>query len=125
VSLVDVSELMSDPEFMRAVVLRRATIHFANEGEAISSYEDTDFTASVQPAKAEDVALLPEGERGSGRIVSIYTSTALKPDMSDGKTTIADLIVVGGTRPGTFRVVGVEPWGDNGYFKALAVEIVK
>jgi hypothetical protein len=24
-----------------------------------------------------------------------------------------------------FRVVGVEPWGDNGYFKALAVEIVK
>jgi hypothetical protein len=123
VSLVSVAELMSDPEFMSAVTLRRAVVHMANEGEAISSYTDTEVTASVQPATAVEIDSIEIGERGSGRIVSVYSATEFKD--SNGKTTIADLVVVGGTRPGTFRVVGVEPWGDNGYFKALAVEIVK
>jgi hypothetical protein len=123
VSLVDVSELMSDPEFMSAVTLRRATVHLANEGEAISSYTDTAVTASVQPATAEEIAGLPEGERGSGRIIKLYSATEFK--QSDGDASVADVVVTVGANPGRFRVVGVEPWGDNGYFKALAVEIVK
>lgn len=122
-SLVDVSELLSDPEFMRAVSLRRPTVHLANEGEEIASYEDdVPFTASVQPANAEDIAALPEGERGSGRVVDIYSATELK--MSDGKTTIADIVVVPDPDGGEFRVVGTEPWGPHGYYKALAVEII-
>lgn len=124
-SLVDVSDLMTDPEFMRTVALRRPSVHFANEGEAIPSYEpDVEFLASVQPATAADVALLPEGERGSGRIVKVYTGT--EPKMSDGKATIADIIVVPPPEPdaGEFRVVGVEPWGVHGYFKVLAAEII-
>jgi hypothetical protein len=122
-SLVDVSELFSDPEFMRAVALRRPTIHLANEGESIASYDpDVDITASVQPATAEDVASLPEGERGSGRIVKLYTSTDLK--MSDGKTTVADVVVIPDPDGGSFKIVGTEPWGPHGYYKALAVEFI-
>lgn len=124
-SLVDVSELMSDPDFMRAVTLRRPAVHLANEGEAVATYEDdVPFTASVQPATAEEVASLPEGERGGGRIVKLYTSTALRPDMSDGKTSIADVVVVPDPDGGEFRVVGIEPWSAHGYWKALAVEII-
>lgn len=118
-SLVDVSELMTDPDFVETVTLRRPTIHFANEGEAISSYEDTSFVASVQPAKAEEIAALPEGERGSGQVYRIYTATELR--MSDGKTDVSDVLVYGGKE---LRVIGQEPWGANGYFKFLAVEVV-
>lgn len=123
-SLVDVSELMSDADFVRTIQLRRPSVHLANEGIAIPSYDpDVDILASVQPATAEDVALLPEGERGSGRIVKVYTGT--EPKMSDGKATIADVLVVpSGSDAGEFRVVGVEPWGAHGYYKVLAAEII-
>jgi hypothetical protein len=119
-SLVDVSELMSDAEFMRTISLRRPSVHLANEGEEIASYgADVDISASVQPATAQEVASLPEGERGSGRVVKVYSSTELK--RTDGKTTIADVIIVDGE---SFRVVGVEPWGVHGYFKVLAAEFI-
>lgn len=122
-SLVDVSELMSDPDFMRTVVLRRPTYHLANEGEAIASYEpDVEVLASVQPLTASEVAELPEGQRGSGRVVRVYSSTEFKA--SGGKTDLADLLVVSGVDAGEFRVVGTEPWGAHGYFKSLAAEFI-
>jgi hypothetical protein len=120
VTLVDVSELFSDPEFMKTVTLRRPTVHFANEGEAIASYEpDADFTASVQPVPAAEVAELPEGQRGSGKVFRLYTGTELK--FSPGRTDISDVVVDGARE---LVVVGEEPWGDNGYFKFLAVELL-
>lgn len=122
-SLVDVSDMMADPEFMRAVVLRRPVIHLANEGEAIASYEpDANFTASVQPATAEEIAGLPEGVRGSGRVVKLYTATELK--FSNGTTDTPDVVVVPDPDGGSFKVRGTEPWLAHGYFKALAVEFI-
>jgi hypothetical protein len=122
-SVVDVSELFSGPDaadFMRTVVLRRPSVHFANEGEAIASYDpDVAFDASPQPATAVEIASLPEGDRGGGRVIKLYSSTELK--MSDGKTTEADVVEVDGD---SFRVVGIEPWGAHGYYKVLAVEFI-
>lgn len=124
-SLVDVSELFTDPEFMRDVTLRRPTVHLANEGEAVASYvDDVAFTASVQPATAEEIASLPEGERGGGRIVKLYTGTELL--YTDGKDTakLADVVVVPNPDGGEFRVIGTEPWGAHGYWKVLATEVI-
>jgi len=122
-SLVDVSELLTGPDaadFMESVTLRRPSIHLANEGEAIASYDpDAAFDASVQPMKAEKVAELPEGQRGSGKVYVIYTATELR--FSPGKTDISDVL---SSSKGTLVVVGEEDWAGNGYHKYLAVEYI-
>ena len=120
-SIVDVSELFTGPDsldFMETVVLRRPAIHFANEGEAIASYDpDANISASVQPLTAKQVAELPEGQRGSGTVYRIYTASELR--FSPGKADISDVLV---TSKGALVVVGQEDWAGNGYYKFLAVE---
>lgn len=119
-SLVNVGHLMTNPRFVEDVTLRRPTVHFANEGEAIASYEpDATIKASVQPMSAKEVAALPEGQRGGGTVYRIYTATALK--FSPGKESISDYLV---TSKGSLVVVGQEDWSGGGYYKFLAVEYV-
>jgi hypothetical protein len=123
--LVDVSELFSGPEsedFMEDVTLRRPAIHFANEGEAIATYEaDATIQASVQAMTAKEVAALPEGQRGSGNVYRVYTEEVLK--FSPGKTDISDYLYVP-SKDVNAVIVGEENWSGNGYRKFLATEFV-
>ncbi len=118
-SLVDVSELMSDSDFTSTITLRRpAPARLANEGENIASYEpDVSVTAIVQPADAQQIASLPEGSRGPGAIKSIWSATTLR--MADGMENEADILVIEGV---SFKVVGEERWDGNGYRFVLAAE---
>lgn len=120
-SVVNVGELMSDPDFTSTIVLRRpAPARFSNEGENIASYEDdVDVVAIVQPATAEQVASLPEGSRGSGSVKRVWSATALR--MGDGKTYEADVLVIGGA---SFKVVGEQEWDGHGYRFVLAAEFL-
>jgi hypothetical protein len=54
--------------------------------------------------------------------VVLYSGTEFRK--SDGDASVADVVVTGGASPGSFRVVGVEPWGAHGYFKVLGAEII-
>lgn len=119
--IVNVAELMTDPDFTSTIVLRRpAPARLANEGENIATYlDDVNVTAIVQPATAEDVLSLPEGDRGSGRILRVWSATALQ--MADGVARDADVLVVGGD---SFRVVGEQKWDGHGYRFVLAKEFI-
>lgn len=122
-SLVDVSELFSDPEFMQAATRRRGTRAFAvsGEGEITTSYADTAITVSFQPVQGDGEnldELLPEGQRGSGALFRLFSSSELRVD--DGNTGLADVVTVGARR---FKVMHVDDWSDHGYFRAIAEEI--
>jgi len=122
-SLVNVGHLMASPRFMRDISLRRPTVAIADDGSATTSYAAAvTIQASPQPATARETeqaqtAMAAAGERGSGRVIKIYSATELK--MSDGKTDLSDIVIVDGD---SFRVVATEPWGAHGYYKVLAVE---
>lgn len=120
-SLVNVGELMTDDEFMEDVILRRPSLtRFANEGEPIASYEnDVAIRASVQPATADDVLSLSEGDRGSGALKRVWSASELQ--MADGETRDADVIV---WHDKSFRVVGQQDWDGNGYRFVLAKEFL-
>lgn len=120
-SQVDVSELMSDPDFTTTIVLRRpAPARFGNEGENIATYlDDVSVTAIVQPADAQQVASLPDGSRGPGAVKAVWSATQLR--MADGTTNDADVLVIDGV---SFRVVGEERWPENGYYFVLAAEFI-
>ena len=112
--MIDVSEIMSDPDFTKSITRRRATLAVANEGEATYTYADRCITAIVQPAKPSEVALLPEGSR-LNKILSVWTACDLRA--ADGDATESDVLVIDGA---SFRVVKVEPWQTNGYVRVFA-----
>lgn len=118
-SQIDVSELMTDPDFTSTIVLRRpAPARLANEGENIATYApDVNVTAIVQPADAEQIATLPEGSRGPGAVKAVWSATEIR--MGDGKTFESDVLVIDGL---SFKVVGEERWVENGYYFVLAAE---
>lgn len=118
-SQIDVSEVMSDPDFTSTITLRRpVTASFAADGSSVTTYAaDVPVTAIVQPADAEQIATLPEGSRGPGAIKSIWSATELR--MGDGKTFESDVLVIDGL---SFKVVGEERWVENGYYFVLAAE---
>jgi hypothetical protein len=118
-SLVDVSELMTDPDFVTTITLRRPVpATFAVDGSSETTYAaDVPVTAIVQPADAQQIVTLPEGSRGPGAVKCIWSATALR--MADGAANEADVLIIDGI---SFKVVGEERWDDNGYRFVLAAE---
>lgn len=119
--MVDVSELMNDPDFAETIVLRRPlAAQFAADGGSAAAYApDVNITAIVQPADAQQISSLPEGSIGPGAIKSVWSATDLR--MADGSTTEADVLVIDGL---SFKVVGEERWDDNGYRFVLAAQFI-
>lgn len=120
-SVINVSELMTDPDFVETIILRRpAPARLANEGEDIASYEpDVEVVAVVQPATAEQGASLPEGSRGAGPIMRVWSATQLQ--MAPGVGREADILVIRGLE---YKVVGESDWDTNGYRFVLATQLV-
>lgn len=115
-SLVDVSELMSDPAFSRTVTLRRPNAPtFANHGVASVTYAaDVSIVAIVQPATAADMQMLPEGAQLS-EMVAIWSATHLIAAEESG---VGSDIIVDGAK--SYRVIKAEDWSEHGYYSAWA-----
>jgi len=112
--VIDVSELMSDPDFVRAFSIMRPTLTVANEGVASSTYATTQLTGIVQPASDNELKLLPEGSRLSD-VIAVWSHSEIRA--GDGSTIESDVILVDGKR---YRVIKADPWPDAGYYKVLA-----
>lgn len=112
---IDVSELMSDADMgPQAITLRRPTVVQSPEGDVTSTSADTTITALVQPATPQELQMLPEGSR-NGNVVSVWSISEIR--VSDGATNESDVLIVAGA---FFKVIKLEPWAGNGYFRAFA-----
>jgi hypothetical protein len=118
--MIDVSELMFDPDFCTRYPVTRARADgtFAAEGEwTPGTPRSLLWYGSVQPAKdADKVLYLPEGERAQ-EAVNCYGSCELK--MADGYGQESDIILFNGN---TYRVAMSKPWVQSGYWYAFAVQ---
>ncbi len=115
--MIDVSELLSDPDFAQPFTIQRTTGGFANEGE-YSTADPTDIPAFgvIQPASSADmVRFLPEGERQKNTI-SIWSPVLIQ--MADGQGQESDVIIWQGQY---YRVAFSKPWQTQGYWFAMAV----
>ena len=89
------------------------------------SSSDTSITASVQPGDAEDLALLPEGER-TRRAIRVYTDTELRTSSPQDGYRSDRLVVSGltGIDDGTYQVQHVKPYyALLGHHRAIAVRV--
>lgn len=81
--------------------------------------------ASAQPLKASELAALPEGQRGTGLVIKIYTDTELKTALEETETLPGqspDIFIWQGKN---FEVIEVAPYqsGVIPHYKCTAVEV--
>jgi hypothetical protein len=114
--MIDISELVSDPDFAQQFQVIRYTGGFASEGEYTQTpAAPITMTGVIQPAKEIDtVQFLREGER-LGNMIVIYCATQIFESSGTGQN--SDVIVWHGTQ---YRVHKAKHWQDHGYWQAWA-----
>lgn len=100
-ALIDVSELLTDPDFTNTVMLIRRASSVNSYGENVLTETSSSITAVVQGANTETLERVPEGARLSD-LIDVYYKGALHAESPSG---YADVIVWGGKRYQVFQVI--------------------
>lgn len=113
--MINVGELMIDPDFVRAFTLRRPSLGtFADEGVYSTTYGEQSLIGVIQPASPKELELLPEGSR-LDEVLAIWSNVEMR--VGDGAKVESD-VVVHNTK--SYRVIKCEPWPEAGFYKVLA-----
>lgn len=117
--MIDVSELIDDPDFASEFTVFRDSGSFV-EGEWVKNApSQLPMIGVVQPATSEDMLrFLPEGERQKN-VIRIWCRQKIQ--MANGKDEQSDVVV---WNCDYHRVAYSKPWGKNGYWFAIAVGFV-
>ena len=115
--LVDVSDLVSDPDLGGTTFSRRRpTTTLDNYGLASTVYSDHDnIPGIIQPAATADAQYLPEGVRLSD-VQVFFCAADISP--GDGTTVLPDVLVDDEGKQ--YRVIHVQAFEKHGMVKALA-----
>ena len=124
--LIDVSDLLSDEDIagQSFSVIRTVTASPVGGLAQLASTTTTTIIGSVQPATAQELLRMPDGERVGGA-VTVRSSFALIAGGIDPLTGIdrtADQVVFKGV---TYTVMSVQDWTDFGfgYVEALCSKV--
>jgi hypothetical protein len=115
---LDLSEIVTDPEFLSSITRYRPSGGFVPgyEGRFRSNYTATALNAIVQPTGNPDKASpSPEGERMASWIMICSKDSIFMVDHTRG----SDFVAWNG---GMFRVMKVERYEAYGYYAAFAQE---
>lgn len=112
--MIDVSELMDDPDFTKCFTVKRPKVTLSPDGMASTAYTQFDIAGIVQPADPDDLASLPEGTRLDD-MISVWSHEIIRG--ADGKSRESDVLIIDGK---FYRVVKVENRLDNGYIRVFA-----
>ena len=118
--MINVAELMRDPDMAQAFQVERAGGAFA-EGEWVPAAPVVlNMVGIIQPAKREDqLALLPEGAR-LGNMIVAFCDQELRIDNAQDQR--SDVIVWHGN---PYRVIAAKHWADHGFWQVWAEGFVR
>lgn len=119
--MIDVSEVVLDPDFAENFVIKRSSGSYQLDGW-VDVITTVPMYGAIQPSSSKDLDQVPEGDRIKGAITvwstqPIYT-TRRGTGANDGG--LSDIIVWQGE---DHRVAGLLPWNENGFFRAVAVRM--
>jgi hypothetical protein len=117
--MIDVSELMTDPDFVQPFTVKRFTAGYMVEGEyAQNAPQILHLKGSIQqPNSADKGRFAAEGERNDA-IIKVYCAQRLNNTDGEGKQ--SDVIT---WQCHEYRVIECRPWVDNGYWLVFAEKI--
>ena len=116
--LLDLSELMDDPDFSHSFEVVRERVTANDRGRPDVAQESFPAVGSIQPAPASSTENLPEGTILGGAI-DIYTRFILTDGSLDDDL-IADTVIYKNIRFTVMSVSDYSDWGQ-GWVKATAV----
>jgi hypothetical protein len=112
--MIEISDLMTDPDFAQNFTIRRETGAFV-EGEWVKATASLERYGVIQPmSEADSIAFLPEGERFNNWI-SIWCLDEIR--QGNGRGEMSDIVVWNGL---TYRVAKAKRWEGQGYYRAFA-----
>ena len=114
-ALIDVTDIVLDPDFQDAITIIRRTDTVNEYGENVITEASESVRAVIQPASPDDLQRLPDSVRRRDA-VTVYYAGILTADA------YPDVVVWGGDR---YQVSNTEPfrnWG-RGYTKAVCTLI--
>lgn len=115
---MDLSVLLTDPDFARPFAVIRRTERVDERGRADYAQERFDALGSIQPATPKELERLPEGDRHK-ETVAVFTATALRA--GDEETgTAPDWLERHGA---LYEVTSLDNWTTEGFCHALAQRV--
>ncbi|HET6804880.1 MAG TPA: hypothetical protein VFH59_05485 [Frateuria sp.] len=114
--LLDVSEVLLDPDFADSLVCTRQSQTVGNDGMAVNTTTDTDFVGVVTAASGNNLVRTPEGAYTKGDICIITTYRLRASATGDG---MADVVTWNGTRYTVTQVNDYSRYG-SGFVWAVA-----
>lgn len=117
-ALIDVSELLSDPDFIDPFqVIRRSATVDSKGKNILTESAPIDVEGSVQAGDGDTLKRLPDGAQLSSTI-TIYTQTPIYADPVGG---YGDIILWKGQR---YQVENSMPWDNygGGYFRVDCIQ---
>ncbi len=117
--MINVAELMTDPDFVQPFTVKRFTAGYVTEGEfAQNAPQVMHLVGAIQHPKPADLArFASEGERNTA-IIKVYCGQKLRDTNGEGQQ--SDVIT---WRCEDYRVFECAPWMDNGYWQVFAQKI--
>ncbi len=115
--MIDVSELITDPDFAQTFTVTRSTGEW-DEGDFITTVETFSVTGVIQPMNSKEMEQWPEGDRLKG-LCKVYTLEQLyTTQVVATEGMLSDEVSWHGVK---WKILQSNDWMDNGYFKAVAV----
>jgi hypothetical protein len=115
--MIDMSELMSDPDFVQQVQITRTQGSFDDDGvwHSVGPKQIVWQLMAVQQSTPAQLQALPEGER-DGSFISLWSFNPIF--VADGVTEQQSDVVFWHGKP--YRVVRCADRSDNGFYQAIA-----
>ncbi|WP_413207765.1 hypothetical protein [Rhodospirillum sp. A1_3_36] len=112
---LDLSAILSDPEFTEPLSLRVTAESVDDHGRLVEAAEVLhEIQASIQPASPDERESLPDGQRDKATVV-VWTITDLDVLGEDAAIRF-------NWRGTDYLIQAVEPWPKGGYVRALATQ---
>jgi hypothetical protein len=122
-STIDVSDIVTSFNTQGYSLTRTGPGSYVRGSWIDGATTTTERFGNVQVATGRDLTVLPENMRSSNAILLISSGpndSFLSAEVRDQQT--ADTIHWSGRN---YRVIQVDPWAANGYWRAIAVEILQ
>jgi len=119
--MINVSELITDPDFAQSFSVIRSAGNWA-DGDFVATTETLSMTGSIQPMNSKEMEQWPEGDRLKG-LCKVYTLEQLHTTSVDSTTygadgMLSDELSWQGQR---WKILQSNDYSDFGYYKAIAV----
>lgn len=117
--MIDVSEIIEDEDVAQDYILYRSVGSWVNGRWTEGTPTEIPARGTIIPAGSKDLLLLPEGDRITGAI-SIYNRGEIYQTHQEPYEGTSDKIY---WRGDCWKVGAVEPFGDYGFWHAVAVRM--